>query len=125
MSERQADALRRLEVISRALGGLFPLVVWVAVEQLRWSAIGRRLGIDHRTARTGCTAAIAALAALRAGRRADAIWPRGGRPRQPAPLPASGGFGPQTARFRAQTPGFAFRVTPDRPLDGKWRCPCP
>jgi hypothetical protein len=62
--ERRLTALRRLEVIRRQLGALFVLLEMAVIEGLSWCAVGRRLGIDSRTARTWSCAAIAGLAAL-------------------------------------------------------------
>ena len=64
MTEAQTTALARLRRIKEALGALYDLLEMAVIEELPWTAIGRRLGIDHRTARTWCGAAIAALAAL-------------------------------------------------------------
>jgi hypothetical protein len=50
--------------VERSLGGLYPLVVWLVVEDCVWCEIGRRLDIDRRTAKTWCAAAVAGLAAL-------------------------------------------------------------
>jgi hypothetical protein len=63
-SDRKLDALRWLRTRSAQLGALFVLLEMVAIEDLSWCAIGRRFGIDSRTARTWSCAAIAGLAAL-------------------------------------------------------------
>jgi hypothetical protein len=65
MTERQADSLARLKQIRDRLdAALYLLLEWCLIEELRWSTIGNRLAIDHRTARSWCAAAISALAAL-------------------------------------------------------------
>jgi hypothetical protein len=64
MTEAQAEALARLRRIREALGALCALLEMAMVEEMPWAALGRRLGIDHRTARKWVAAATAALAAL-------------------------------------------------------------
>jgi hypothetical protein len=62
--DRKLDALRWLRTISRQLGALFVLLELAVIEELSWCALGRRLDVDSRTARTWSCAAIAGLAAL-------------------------------------------------------------
>ena len=64
MTERQAAALARLVEIRAALGALYPLLLLVVIADASWCEIGRRVGIDPRTARRWGAAAIAALAAI-------------------------------------------------------------
>jgi hypothetical protein len=64
MTEAQAEALARLRRIRIALGALYDLLEMAVIEEMPWTAIGRRIGIDHRTVRTWCVAAISALATL-------------------------------------------------------------
>ena len=64
MTETQARALAHLHRIKETLGSLYALLEMALIEELPWSAIGRRLGVDQRTARKWCCAAISALAAL-------------------------------------------------------------
>jgi len=65
MTQHQADALRRLQTIATALGGLFPLAAWVVVDELPWTEIARRLALgDCRTCKKWTVAALSALAAM-------------------------------------------------------------
>jgi hypothetical protein len=62
-NEAQLDALRRLASVRQILGAVaVNLIEACVVADQSWSAIGRRLRIDHKTARTGTIAAIRALA---------------------------------------------------------------
>ena len=58
------DAGAWIARVERSLGGLYPLVVWLVVEDCVWCEIGRRLDVDRRTAKTWCAAAVAAVAAV-------------------------------------------------------------
>jgi hypothetical protein len=64
MTAAQAEALAGLRRIKEALGALFDLLELALIEEVSWAALGRRLGVDCRTARTWAVAAISALAAL-------------------------------------------------------------
>ena len=60
----QAEALARLHRVKMALGALYDLLEMAVIEEMPWTAIGKRLHIDQRTARKWGCAAIAGLAAL-------------------------------------------------------------
>ena len=64
MSEARIVALARLHRIREAFGALYDLIELAIVEEMPWTATGKRLDVDQRTARTWCIAALAALAAL-------------------------------------------------------------
>jgi hypothetical protein len=63
-TERELDAVARVRMVERSLGGLYGLLVLVVVADARWAEIGRRFAVDPKTAKTWCAAAVAALAAL-------------------------------------------------------------
>jgi hypothetical protein len=63
-SEAELDATGLVRGAEAALGALYPLVVWLAVDGLTWRDFADRLDVDPRTARRWCAAAIAALAAV-------------------------------------------------------------
>jgi hypothetical protein len=63
--ERQVDALERVARVRQALGETtYALVCAVVIEQHSWTRLGRRLGVDPRTARGWSMEAIKALSML-------------------------------------------------------------
>jgi hypothetical protein len=63
-SERLLDGLRHLAAVRESLGaGPLDLVEAVVIDDLSWRQIGRRLRVDHKTARSRVLAPIKALAA--------------------------------------------------------------
>ena len=64
MTERQVGALARLAEIRAALGGLYELLKMIVTADATWCAVGKRYGVDPRTARKWAAASIAALAVV-------------------------------------------------------------
>jgi hypothetical protein len=64
MTETQARALASLRRIKETLGALYDLLELTIIAEMPWTAIGKRLHINQRTARVWCLAAVAALATL-------------------------------------------------------------
>jgi hypothetical protein len=64
--ERQLAAVARLKQVAAELGGVaYGLLELAIVDELCWAAIGRRLQVDGKTARSWTVAAVKALAAVR------------------------------------------------------------
>jgi hypothetical protein len=62
-SEAELDDVGLVRGVEAALGGLFPLLIWLTVDEFCWAELGRRLDVDRRTARRWSAAAVAGLAA--------------------------------------------------------------